>query len=389
MKNNKLVAFDNKFEIINKKINDNGYLVIKCIFARTGIQERYGFEINSDFEQDKLYKEYRSAKEVFNSKFLKSLRNITITNNHPDEMLNETNTKLHAIGFVSSEIEIIDNQYLQCEITIYDENTIADIEAGKVELSAGYWSQVKLVEHDDYDYEQINLKANHIAIVEAGRCGSSCALSLDSKFKKRKIMKIVFKRFLPNGEEEVVFEIEISNEDEAKKLEVFAKSYFEKSKKMLEASVAADEEVETSKKDTEEAVAEVKELTEANDALQAKLDAASKRVPSKDCKVVQTAAKDLAAVMVVAKDLGIELKDKNSKSLKIEIVAKTKPAVSFDSKSDVYVDTMYDLVAAELGEADNSYLMGLNSIASESLDKLGDEAESAKAGFNTKFGGNE
>lgn len=69
-------AFDNKVEIIEKKINDNGYLVLKCIFARTGIQERYGIEISEEFEASKLYKEYRSPYEVFKPEVLESSKEL-------------------------------------------------------------------------------------------------------------------------------------------------------------------------------------------------------------------------------------------------------------------------------------------------------------------------
>lgn len=52
-KNNSFKAFDNRVEIIERKMDKNGYLVLKCNFARTGIQERYGVEISSDFEDRK------------------------------------------------------------------------------------------------------------------------------------------------------------------------------------------------------------------------------------------------------------------------------------------------------------------------------------------------
>ena len=119
----KILGFDNSFQILNKKRNDKGYLVLKCTFARTGIQERLGAEISPELEPTKIFKEFRSPDEVFKPEVLEGFRTSTITNDHPEEALNTLNTTLHAKGFVSSSIEVIDNSYLGCEITIYDEET--------------------------------------------------------------------------------------------------------------------------------------------------------------------------------------------------------------------------------------------------------------------------
>lgn len=382
MKRNRFTAFDNSVEIISKKINENGYLVIECVFARTGIQERYGAEINPDFEASKLYREYRSPEEVFKPEVLKAFQNVVITNDHPTELLNPHNTKFHAMGFVSSKVQIIDNAYLQCEITIYDHETIEDIESGKKELSAGYLYSLEIVENPDYDYIQTDIKPNHIAIVQAGRCGSTCSMAFDEKpnLKKGEIMKIIFKRMLPNGETEVITEIEVS-EESAEAVQGVADLFFEKSKKMVEASKDSEDELQGLKD-------EVKAKDEEIDKLNAEIDTKKTQPVATDSKAVIAMAHDLAKVLVIANDGGIDTQNKGIDCIKKAVISKYQPNLALDGKSPEYIKYAFDNVAQQLKGADSSYLAGLHTKPSKAFDETQKQTNEAKASFNTKFGGN-
>ena len=388
---NKLIAFDNSVEIISKKKNENGYLVLKCIFARTGIQERYGAEINPDFEATKLYREYRSPEEVFKPEVLEAFKNVVITNDHPQELLTSQNTKYHAIGFVSSEVAIVDDTYLQCEITIYDDDAIDDIENGKSELSAGYLYSLLMVENMDYDYIQTDIKPNHIAIVQAGRCGSACSLAFDTNPNQNKgndMKKIVFKRMLPDGKEAVISEIEVSDES-AEAVQGVADMIFEKSKKMLEASQGKDEdEVKAKDEEIESLKTELSSKDEEIDKLQAQIDTNKEKNVGTDSKAVMAMAQDLAGVIVVANDCGIDTTGKDTLSLKKEVIGKYKPELALDGKSESYVESAFDIVALQIKDADSSFLRGLDAVPSKALDEKQKEQNEAQDNFNSKFGGN-
>ena len=387
MKLNRFIAFDNSsIEIVSKKINDNGYLVLKCIFARTGIQERYGAEINADFEASKLYKEYRSPEEVFKPEVLQAFQNVVITNDHPTELLNPHNTKFHAMGFVSSKVEIIDNTYLQSEITIYDHETIEDIESGKKELSAGYLYSLEIVENPNYDYVQTDIKPNHIAIVQAGRCGSSCSMAFDNipNQNKGENMKVIFKRMLPDGTEEVISEVEVENEDLAKNLQGVANALFEATK-IVSASdegemKAKDEEIQTLK---DEAKAKDEEL----DKLQADLDTKEPKEVATDSKIVIALAHDMAKVIAVANDAGIDTGSKGISCIKKAVIAKYQPDLALDGKSEEYLGYAFDNVATQLKGADSSYLKGLHTKPTKALDEAQKQTDEAHASFDSKFGG--
>lgn len=377
---NRFLALDNKVEIVSKKLNENGYLVIKCIFARIGIQERYGAEINQSFEPTKLYREYRSPDEVFKPIVLESFRNVVITNDHPQEgTLTPQNTKYHAIGFVSSTVEVVDSSYLACEITIYDEKTIDDIQNGKVELSAGYLYSILMVEHEDYDYIQTDIKPNHIAIVQAGRCGSVCSIALDSSNSKQgKTMKIIFKVMLPGGSEKIISEIEVSEEN-AEAVQGVADTVFEMSKAKCDANNANDE-------DMQKLQDELKAKDEIIDKLQAEVD--SKKDVATDSKAVHALALDFSGVMSVASSCGVEIVANDMTATKKAVIAKVNSDLALDGKSDAYIATAYDICASQLKNADASFLKALDFKPEKGLDEKQKKATVAKDGFNSKYGGN-
>lgn len=396
MKLNKYIAFDNSnIEIISKKINDNGYLVIKCIFARTGIQERYGAEINAEFDATRLYKEFRSPQEVFKPEVLQAFQNVVITNDHPTELLNPHNTKFHAMGFVSSKVEIIDNTYLQSEITIYDHETIEDIESGKKELSAGYLYSLEIVENPNYDYVQTDIKPNHIAIVQAGRCGSSCSMAFDKKptLKKGEKVKVIFKQMLPDGTEKVLFEYEVSDEDLAKNLQGVADTLFEASKTVKasdeDETKAKDEEIQTLKDEAKAKDEDLEAKVSEIDKLQAEIDTKEPKEVAKDSKVVIALAHDMAKVIAVANDAGVDTGSKGITCIKKAVISKYQPDLALDGKSDEYVGYAFDNVATQLKGADSSYLKGLHTKPTKALDEAQKQTDEAQASFDTKFGGNQ
>jgi hypothetical protein len=384
----KIKAFDNKVEIVESKLNENGYLVIKCIFARTGIQERYGSEISEDFDQTKLYKEYRSPDEVFKSEVIQAFQNVVITNDHPTELLTTQNTKYHAVGFVSSKVEIIDNKYLQCDITIYDDVAIADIQNGKVELSAGYLYSILVVENPQYDYIQTDIKPNHIALVQAGRCGKSCSLALDNQkpnSKKGVKVKVIFKRMKSDGTDEVIAEIEIADEVIAKEVQTVADKLYDKSKSMVELSNAKDEEVESLKEDATKKDDELEDVKKANDKLQAQID--TKKPVAMDDAKLQKLAMDLVAVMMVARDSGIECQGLDALSIQKEVIKKHNPDLALDGKSPEYIGFAFDSVALQLKGADSSYTQAMNIKPSKALDDEAKKINDSKSAFDKKYGG--
>ena len=366
------LGLDSAVEFLSESINDRGYLVISCRFARVGIQKRLGSEISPDFEPDKIYKEYRSPDEVFKDSVLEGFRTVVLTDDHPEVLLDAQNTKDHLIGFVSSEVKAVENTHLQCEITIIDKEIIEKIQAGKVELSAGYLYALELVDHADYDYLQTNIIPNHIAIVDAGRCGSSCSIGMDSNLKQEiKKMKITFYGTNAKGEKIELSSVDVP-EDQSEAMQAVADATYANSQSLSDALVknAKDMDELQAKSDMTPSEDEIKE---AND------------------KTIAVKAFDLAHVMVVAKDaLGDTacFKGKDAETIKRQVLTKHKPEMALDGKSPEYIAYAFDALTEQLNEAKDSYETGLGLIPTViGKDEKPDDLNVALDAFTKKIGG--
>lgn len=124
----------------------------------------------------------RGEDQVFRPEFLASLENKPITNDHPigglDPVWSVTPENFRDVskGTASNfrRGEGAQADLLLADLLICDGKTIKDVLDGKVEISLGYKA----------DYEelgpglgrQINMLGNHIAIVDAARCGPRCSI---------------------------------------------------------------------------------------------------------------------------------------------------------------------------------------------------------------------
>jgi hypothetical protein len=71
--------------------------------------------------------------------------------------------------------------YLLADFMVFDPDMIADIDAGKREVSCGYNPEYYPVLDDSGEPlpgrgRQRNIIYNHMAVVDAGRCGHNCAV---------------------------------------------------------------------------------------------------------------------------------------------------------------------------------------------------------------------
>lgn len=170
-----------------------GYLIVDAIIARTGIQEYRGYELpqNSgyDFISDKVYRIYRSPKEVFSEATLQSFVQKPVTNEHPHDVggLVNSDTATQKLVGVSGNKIVRHGEQIKVPLTIYSSAAINDIEQGKTGISAGYTGDIKMVpglapDGQAYDGIVINIRGNHVAMcdVDDARGGRGCRL-LDTR----------------------------------------------------------------------------------------------------------------------------------------------------------------------------------------------------------------
>lgn len=159
-----------------KTIDKNGFWFIPHNpISKVGIFDYLGSSISDECEPNKIYKVFRSGETLLNSVPTWDNPPKPFINDH--EMLGEGFTEVdnrHVQGVITNPQ--YEDGVLYADITVYSEALKDAIENGKKELSLGYFckfeKQAGVYDGQPYDYIQTNMVGNHIALVDAGRCGS-------------------------------------------------------------------------------------------------------------------------------------------------------------------------------------------------------------------------
>lgn len=174
-----------------------GYIVFKDVkVSRIGVQKYYGYELGldvDDVDYDRQLSVYRPPESVFEQQSMDSFANKPVTDGHPWDLLNSSNVAEYQKGVIGSVITKTDSHVIADKVVIMDSGLAADYKMGvKKEVSMGYtvdWevSQGVTPKGEAYDLIQKNIRGNHLAVVERGRCGTSC--NLGDSAKNRNQMK--------------------------------------------------------------------------------------------------------------------------------------------------------------------------------------------------------
>lgn len=156
----------------------DGYLIADAKAVRTGIQTYLGAEVGRpDLAQVRVY---RSEAEVRDANSLQSFSHAPITMGHPSDAVTAENWKDLAVGEVSTAATW-DGHRISLPLILKDAAAIEATVAGRRELSAGYtcdldWMPGMTADGQDFDAQQRNIRANHVAIVDRGRAGPECRI---------------------------------------------------------------------------------------------------------------------------------------------------------------------------------------------------------------------
>lgn len=152
----------------------NGFLQGDAIASRAGVFKYY----NAD---GSLNLELRHPDEVFKADSLETLKMLVITDDHPRDFVSVNNAELQ-VGFTGENIKV-DNDFIITPLTITNAATIKKIEEGKSGLSYGYTCVT--VKEDGvyngvkYTHKQLDIKYNHLSIVDDPRAGDKARIRLD------------------------------------------------------------------------------------------------------------------------------------------------------------------------------------------------------------------
>ena len=164
--------------------DDRGYLTTTAKLARIGAMQYLGEEIGKT--PNKVYDVYVEAEDLFSPETIKSFENTPVTIEHPEEMfVDSSNWHELAVGHITNIRPDASNEYLLGDVVINSPKAIEVIRDGKIEVSCGY--DAELIDANG-KIKKANIKGNHLAIVDEGRCGDKCKLG-DGKPTMKKTLK--------------------------------------------------------------------------------------------------------------------------------------------------------------------------------------------------------
>lgn len=175
-----------------------GFLICKDVpIARTGTQQYRGSEFGAPVG-DALYNVQRPEAEVFDRAAVASFEGKPVCDEHPEEDVTPDNYGRYMKG-VCRDVRRGDGDLSNClvaDLVIYDADLINKIEAGKREISCGYdclWNPTS-----DSSYDQLEIRGNHVAVVDRGRAGHKVAIrdTADDKKGGTKMPKSLIGRIL-------------------------------------------------------------------------------------------------------------------------------------------------------------------------------------------------
>lgn len=154
----------------------NGWLRVSGQIARAGIQEYAD-------AAGRVHRELREPTQVFDPAAMASFAQVPLTNTHPTKLLDASDARMHAVGSISAPVRA--GEWLVADMLITDAAAVAAAEAGRNELSCGYEAELDETPgmhpvYGPYDARQLNIRGNHLALVDEARAGHDARLRLDS-----------------------------------------------------------------------------------------------------------------------------------------------------------------------------------------------------------------
>lgn len=317
-----------------------GFLHVKGVIARSGIQEYYGMQLPfENLEPTKLYAVLREPSEVSDADSIASFRNAPVTDEHPSSLVTVDNYKNFQKGSVSI-IDIVteDEALLQTDITIYDASLIEKVNNGTVTMSAGYVcdyeEEVGEYKGVPYQFKQKNIRGNHVAMTDSPRCGETCKMTIDGGTTitdDNSIQGSIMATVVINGAE-----FEVAEEVAA---------YIE--------SLKAEEVAEG-----EEPV-----MDEAMEKLKAENDLLKEKAVS-DSNAITAMVAERAEMIGTAKSIGVEVAVTDSVIDMKRAIIKAKRNIETSDKSEAYVCAAFDMLMVDSQAAAASH----EKIAKEVMD---------------------
>jgi hypothetical protein len=184
------MLFHTKVDISrNKSLTPEGFLLCRNVpIARTGDQAYYEGEVPISPDPANPYGPItitRDEAEVFHPDAIASFEGKPITMHHPEDAVTPENWSELSKGHAQNvrRGSGLETDCLIADFLIMEKQTIDDVQSGKIkEVSCGY--DAAYVETGPGRGKQTEIRGNHIALVERGRCGVTCTIH-DAEYPKK------------------------------------------------------------------------------------------------------------------------------------------------------------------------------------------------------------
>lgn len=176
-----MINFIDRSPIGSIKKTQEGYLIASSRVARTGVQIYLAHEIGdaaiqAGFKPDAVVRVNRPESAVFDKAAMNTLSRVPVTLNHPSESVTAENWKDLAVGEVGDTV-MRDGEWIVVNPMIKDAAALLAASTTHKEISMGY--AANLVEAKDKsiaDFDMVDIRFNHLALVEKGRAGSQARI---------------------------------------------------------------------------------------------------------------------------------------------------------------------------------------------------------------------
>lgn len=154
----------------------DGRVVADAHLTRTGVFEYLD-------GQGKIRRELREPTEVFRPDSLSTFQMVPVTDDHPPVLVDSTNARDYMVGSTGESV-VRDDDHVRASVMVTDKRTIQKMESGKVEVSCGYTCDLDETPgvhpvYGKYDARQVNIRGNHVAIVDSARAGRTARVRMD------------------------------------------------------------------------------------------------------------------------------------------------------------------------------------------------------------------
>ena len=331
----------NKFSVDSQ----TGFLHVKDVpIARVGVFPY----IDSG---GKVTMEAKLPDDLLTDSAVESANSKPITDDHPPESVNTTNTGRYMKGFTANNAHV-DGDKLKVDMTITDSALIKEIQGGKQELSIGFLTDVVPVKGEfkgmAYDSAQKNIQINHVAVVKRGRAGHSVRLTgdsaemvIDNSQEKGTSMETTKIRLdgadvtVATNDADTILKLDAANKENNSKIAKLNAQINELEAERDKLKGGAD----ANKKALDEAKAK-------NDSLEKELADAKKKYEGDALDEEITKRMDLINEVKPFVGDSFEFSGKSPKEMKVEAIKSVNDSIDLDDKSDDYIDAYFDSIVA-------------------------------------------